>query len=297
MFDFRRLKTPKISVIVIFHNMRRESARTLYSLTSGYQKGVTDSQYEVIAIDSSSNEPLDEDVVLSYGPQFRYFKVDWEHPSPCKAINQGVSVAKNDIVICVIDGARILSPCILKKTLQAFRKFNNPFVYTLGMHLGPKVQNESILDGYCQYVEDKMLEKIDWKNNGYSLFSVSSIALSSKKGFYSQLSESNCFALYKKTYEKIGGYDEQFITHGGGITNLDIFNRIMECDGVTPVMLLGEATFHQFHGGVATNVPTKEHPWQIFTDEYSNIRQKKYETIYKKPFYFGSVSPEAKSLT
>ena len=34
----------------------------------------------------------------------------------------------------------------------------------------------------------------------------------------------------------------------GGLTNLDIFNRVHEGDSFTPVMPLGEATFHQFHG-------------------------------------------------
>lgn len=293
MWDWRRLRTPKLSVVVILHNMQRESERTLYSLTTAYQKGISASQYEVIVVESSSTKPIKEEDVYSYGPQFKYLKVDWEHPSPCKAMNQGVSEAKNDIVMCLIDGARILSPSIIAKTLKCFRKFNNPFVYTLGMHLGPKVQQESILDGYCQSVEDNMLKKIEWEKNGYSLFSVSSLALSSRDGYFSNLSESNCFAMYKKKYTQMCGYDEKFISPGGGLCNLDIYNRVMEQKGMTPVILIGEATFHQYHGGVSTNVPMEKHPWQIFADEYRNIRKKDYATVYKKPCYFGEVPEEA----
>jgi hypothetical protein len=276
--------------------MRREAERTLYSLSSQYQKEISNSDYEVIAIDSKSKEPLNKKMVHSFGPNFHYAYVRCKYPSPCKALNFGVAHARSDIVICVIDGARILSPGILSNTLKAFEKFANPFVYTLGMHLGPKVQNESILDGYNQNVEDEMLKNIQWKKNGYLLYSISSIALSSKEGFYSELSESNCFALYKKAYKKIGGFDEKFITPGGGLVNLDIFNRVMEEKTITPVMLLGEATFHQYHGGIATNVPLTEHPFIKFAEEYLKIRGKDYTTVSKKPQYFGEVVPEAAHL-
>jgi len=294
MWGFRRLRPPRLSVVVIFHNMRRESERTLHSLTTTYQKDVSDSQYEVIAIDSSSNEPLDEKEVYSYGPQFRYLRINPQHPSPCEALNLGASEAKYDIIMFVIDGARILSPSIIKKTLDAFRKFKNPFVYTLGMHIGPKPQAESILDGYCQSVEDDLLKQTEWKENGYSLFPLSSLAYSSQGGYFSELNESNCFSLYKKTYMEIGRYNESFIKPGGGLCNLDIFNRAMENKNITPVILMGEATFHQYHGGVATNVPIEESPWEIFASEYRDIYKKEYTAIYKTPHYFGEITNEIK---
>lgn len=287
---------PKISVVIIFHNMRREAARTLFSLTTEYQKEITASDYEVIAVDSSSTEPLNEEMISACGPQFRYLNIHWEHPSPCKAMNQGIANATHNIILCIIDGARILSPGILRKTLNAFRRFSNPFVYTLGMHLGPKAQSVSILDGYNQSIEDEILENAHWRDNGYRLFSISSVALSSKKGFYSELTESNCFAIYKKTYKKIGEFDERFIMPGGGLINLDFFNRAMEKRNITPVMLMGEATFHQYHGGVATNVPLKEHPWEKFAKEYRRIRGKDYAPVFKKPHYFGEIVPEAAHL-
>jgi glycosyltransferase involved in cell wall biosynthesis len=286
----------KLSVVVIFHNMRREAERTLFSLSSGYQTDVSDDDYEVIAVDSNSSEPLDESMVRSFGPQFRYLNVRWDHPSPCRAMNLGVAAARSEIVLCVIDGARILSPGILGKVLRAFRQFDNPFVYSLGMHLGPKVQNESMLEGYNQIVEDKLLEGSHWKDNGYSLFPLSSLALSSKQGFYSKLSESNCFALRKTTYERIGGFDERFITPGGGLINLDVFNRAVEQEDVEPVMLLGEATFHQYHGGVATNVPMTQHPWATFAEEYHQVRGKEFATVFKQPHYLGEIVPEALHL-
>ena len=63
---------PLLSIIVIFHNMRREARRTLYSLNTMYQTNVKCSDYEVIAIDNGSTKPLRPDEVCSYGSNFRY---------------------------------------------------------------------------------------------------------------------------------------------------------------------------------------------------------------------------------
>ncbi len=61
-------------------------------------------------------------------------------------------------------------------------------------------------------------------------------------------------------YLAMGGLDERFDTPGGGLANLDFFNRVHEREALRPIMLLGEATFHQFHGGVASNAPISRHP-------------------------------------
>jgi hypothetical protein len=47
--------------------------------------------------------------------------------------------------------------------------------------------------------------------------------------------------------------DERFDAPGGGLVNLDIWRRILELPGAEQVILLGEGTFHQLHGGIATN--------------------------------------------
>jgi hypothetical protein len=52
-------------------------------------------------------------------------------------------------------------------------------------------------------------------------------------------------------------------------------------------MLLGEATFHQVHGGVATNSP--EAPHELFAQEYSQIRGRPYERPRTEVLYFGGL--------
>lgn len=281
----------ELSVVVIFYNMRREARRTLYSLTKTYQQNSSGISYEVIAIDNGSTEPLGEDFVKSYGENFRYVYFDTSTPSPCKALNYGAQIAQGKLISLCIDGARILSPGILHYSMLASRLYENPFIYTLGMHIGFKPQPDLVEENYSQIDEDKLIASVDWEQDGYSLFDISSVALSSDKGYFSKLIESNCVTMRQSAYEKIGGFDERFTSAGGGLTNLDFFNRINENGDINSVMLLGEATFHQFHNGTATNVPRKNHPWGKMAEEYLIIRGKPFEPHYRKPVYFGSIHP------
>lgn len=280
-----------LSVIVVLYNMRREARRTLYSLSNTYQINTDGLAYEVIVIDNGSTEPLDRNYAQSFGKNFRYIYFDAHSPSPCEALNYGVQIARGKLITLCIDGARILSPGILHYSMLASRIHKNPFVYTLGMHLGFKPQPNLVEENYSQIDEDKLIASVDWEQDGYSLFDISSVALSSGKGYFSKLAESNCVTMRRSVYQKIGGFDERFKSAGGGLTNLDFFNRINEMEDINPVMLLGEATFHQFHSGTATNVPRKDHPWEKMAEEYLMIRGKPFEPHYRKPIYFGSVHP------
>jgi hypothetical protein len=282
---------PALSVVAVFHEMRREAARTLVTLGVPYQRGVDASDFEVLAVDNGSRAPLRPDDVAAADPGIRLLQEPAGSPSPCAAINRAVAAARGEFVMVCIDGARMLSPGVFGYALAAMRGHAHPFVYTLGMHLGPKPQNESMLEGYDQAAEDALLSSVPWREDGYRLFGVASLAYSSREGYFGQLSESNCFALRRDDFLALGGMDEAFASAGGGLANLDFFNRAHRLPGVRPVMLLGEASFHQFHGGVATNVPRAEHPWKRMAAEYEAIRGKPYANEAGRPDYAGWLSP------
>lgn len=210
-----------LSVIAIFHNMRREASRTLRTLAQPYQLDVDTSEYEVIVVDNGSTEPLNPDWVNSFGRNFLYKRYDNNPTSPCWAINQAVRESSGDIVMICIDGARMLSPKILSLAKKALSINHNSFVYTLSLHLGPKLQSQSMLDGYNQAVEDEMLSHVNWTSRGYLLFNVASLGGSCLGGYYSPINESNCLSLRKNKYLEMGGYDENFLMGGGGLANLD----------------------------------------------------------------------------
>lgn len=285
------IRKPQLSIVIVFYNMIREAKRTLFSLTIDYQENINIQDYEVIVIDSGSTEPLDKKWVETIQSNFRYFFVDSKHPSPSKAMNFGIGKSRSNTVVCCIDGARILTPNILSLMIKSQKLFDYPFVYTLGFHVGDKQQNYAIEDGYCQEVEDELLKSLKWESNGYKLFNRSCLGGSSPKGYFGRISESNCFSANKKILKNIGGFDERFISPGGGLVNLDVFSRLHLMDILQPVMLLGEGTFHQFHGGVATNVPREVHPFKVFDKEYQSIRGECFKHLddwLDKRFYLGT---------
>jgi hypothetical protein len=285
---------PALSVIVIFHNMRREAERTLFSLSPTYQRGARADAYEVIAVDSASSEPLDAEVVRAVAPNFRYVSHATNSRSPVEAVNLAVDLARADRIAICIDGARILSPGIVHYCLMAFRAFAAPFVCTLGWHLGDEIQNVSVTTGYGQAAEDRLLASVDWRTNGYALFSISTLAASSQAGWFSPIVESNCFAIAKQDFRSLGGFCGGYQAPGGGLVNLDFFATACGASHLEPVVLLGEGTFHQFHHGVATNVPWTSHPWTRFHDEYVRLRGKPYIRPRFTPHYIGHLPAEAR---
>ena len=286
----------KLSIIVVFFNMRREAERTLYSLSPAHQMGVCKETYEIIAIDNNSSAPLTERFVTKYGENFKYIFYETQSKSPVEAINTGVNAARGEFVAIIVDGARMASPGLVADSLRALSLFEYPLVGSLSWHLGPEVQNVSMLNGYCEEVEDELLQSISWPDDGYRLFEISVLAQSSSRGFLNGVpNELSWLCLPRQKFLEVGGFDMGFQSPGGGLMNHDFLNRALSMPGVRPVMLLGEGVFHQFHGGVATNVPMADHPIQDFKNEYERIRRAPYEPfVPEKVHYLGTFPPTAR---
>lgn len=288
-------RKPKLSVVVISYNMKREIKRTIHSLSPSYQVGVKESDYEVIVVDNGSDELLSsEGWIARSGWNVRLIHRDSGDVSPCSAVNAGVSMARATHVCVMVDGARMLSPGVIHGMLNQISTSSHAFVITLGWHLGPKPQNVSITQGYCQSVEDKMLRQVRWREDGYRLFDISSLALSSSRGWFSPITESNCFSISRQQFFLLGGFDERFVSPGGGLINLDFFKRAVDAQQSEICVLLGEGSFHQIHGGVATNVSMENHPGQRFADEYQLIRGCTYSRPTYDPIYVGRLSQAAR---
>jgi len=156
---------------------------------------------------------------------------------------------------------------------------------TIGFHLGPDVQPRSILSGYDQAVEDALLLSSDWEEDGYRLFAISTFAMSARDGWFVLPGESNAVFLTRAHWYDLRGYDPAFVSPGGGFANHDLWSRACADPLAYVIMLLGEATFHQVHGGIATNAPLSNQP--KFHDEYVRIRGQPYQRPAIAPHFFG----------
>jgi hypothetical protein len=286
-------------MVVIVYNMEREAPRTLFSLSSRYQKEVSDELYEVIVIENGSRPELEiENCVSSLGSNFRYYRKPDPNRSPAPAINYGVGLARGEFVGIMIDGARILSPGVLKYAFKGIAAYREPLIDTLSFHIGPDIQRISMQRNYDQKGEDLLLHEIDWKNNGYRLFDISTMAGNSKFGWFRNKKESTCYFLRKDSFLKIGGYDERFNTPGGGLCNHDFFCRAKKMKRSELIMILGEGSFHQFHHGTVTNNPDfkKNKVYRSYLDEYKKIKGIELEMIPKDISFVGHLHENCLSV-
>ena len=169
------------------------------------------------------------------------------------AINLGLNQSLGKYICVYIDGARLASPGLLRTALDALSTSPRAVVGSRGRYLGPDYQRNSVHHGYDQVAEDTLLDQVNWQENGYGLFDVSVFDESSGPNWWISIAESNSLFMSRTLWHELGGYETAFQLPGGGLVNLDTWMRACELNNVRPTVLLGEGTFHQLHGGVATN--------------------------------------------
>jgi len=286
----------KISFILIVFKMPEQAKKTLFSLSSAYQTNVSADDYEVIVVENASDANLEEQDVLSFGKNFKYWRREDNSGSPAAAINYGVKQANFPFVAIMIDGARMLTPGVVSSTLDALRINRFSVVAVPGYHLGDGLQQVTSKQGYDQKAEKKLLQQIRWPEDGYRLFEIASFSATSAPGFFNPISECNCISLPKTVFENIGGCDERFDSHGGGYVNLDLYKRFCEVPRISLFFLFGEGSFHQFHGGATTGPDTKLKRTLLqrkFRKQYKAIRGENYSPPQIKPIYLGKIPDSA----
>jgi hypothetical protein len=165
-------------------------------------------------------------------------------------------------------------------------------VTTLAWHLGPDLQTISQQSGYSASVEDQLLRSVGWPEDGYRLFEISALAAANRQGWFGSMNESCCTFLTRDSFVALGGYEESFVSPGGGYVNLDFFLRATQRPSGEVIVLLGEGSFHQLHGGVASNAKDLE-TWRTFAAEYEVLRGCPYVDPEIDLLYFGRLHPAA----
>lgn len=266
---------PFVSIVVVCYNMKRELPRTLYSMSPAFQRDVNKEDYEVILIDNGSKEPPTADDFAYLDMNLSVYSMQSPTHSPVPAINFGINQSIGQFVGVCIDGARLLSPGLVAQARDALYTYPRGVVGARGRYLGVKFQRDAMNDGYNAEQEDALLFQSEWKNDGYRLFDISVFDESCGPTWLTPMAESNALFMSRALWKELGGFDTRFTSRGGGLVNLDTWSRAIQLADITAVSLMGEATFHQIHGGVATN--GTHDAIREFFKEYEELRGVEFE--------------------
>ena len=247
------MATPALSLIVIAYRMSTQLQRTLQTLTAEYQRGVSARDYEVIVVENNSSDELSPAQVQQLPSNFRYFLRQEPGHSPVPAINFAFEHCRGDAVGLILDGARMASPGVVRTALDAFTLSKNALVVVPGYHLGEQEQHLHESDAQAMTEEQRLMASIDWHHNGYELFTISSFSGANRRGYLQPIMECNCVFASAENYRSIGYADARFTMPGGGSINLHIYRSLGMLPDTRVIVVPGEGSFHQFHGGVTTS--------------------------------------------
>ena len=255
--------------------MTRELPRTLYSMSPAFQQGVDKDDYEVVLVDNGSKNPPRAEDFAYLEMNLSVYSMEGPTHSPVRAINFGINQSIGQFIGVCIDGARMVSPGLIARVRDALTIYDRGVVAARGRYLGHEFQRDAMRNGYNAQQEDVLLARSGWRDDGYRLFDISVFDESGGETWISLMAESNALFMSRHMWSELGGFDEQFTSRGGGLVNLDTWTRAIRLPNVTVVTLMGEATFHQIHGGVATNGSLEV--IEEFYEEYRSIRGFEFE--------------------
>lgn len=283
---------PLVSIIVIVYDMQMQAEKTLQSLTPQYQEGVSERDYEVIVVENESANNLNPEFLRTLPDNFSYQLRAEREPTPVHAVNHGAGISRGNYICVMIDGARMVTPGVVRNILRGHRLHDKAVVTVPGYHIGEQLQQDAVDRGYGVEEDQALIRSIGWPLDGYRLFDIACFSGSCVPGFFRPNSESNCISIPRDLWAALGGLDTRFNARGGGLVNLDLYKRACEFPGAEHVVLLGEGTFHQFHGGVTTGGEAREKRAALMRDikiQYEQIRGEPYHSPVTHPVFLGEL--------
>ena len=246
-------QTPTVSIILIACRMREQLHNTLLTLGPAYQRNCTARDYEVILVENSSAENLDRESIAALPANIHYFLREEDSRSPVPAINFAFEHCRGQYVGLVMDGARMLSPGVIEHALLAQRITGQALTVIPGYHLGGREQHLYDNARLALAAEQALLASVNWREDGYELFSIATFSGANRRGYLHPILECNCLFASRENFRRVGDADSRFMQPGGGSVNLHIYRSLGMLPGIELFVVPGEGSFHQFHGGVSTS--------------------------------------------
>ena len=128
--------SPQLSVIVIGYKRARQLLNTVFTLSSQYQRDISEGDYEIIVVENGSSDNVDEDAIAALGSNIRFFRRAESSHTPVYAVNFAFQQCRTPLLGLMIDGARMLSPRALATALECWQADRQALVTVPGYHLG-----------------------------------------------------------------------------------------------------------------------------------------------------------------
>ena len=288
------VSNPKVSVIVVAYRMARQLENTLYTLSAEFQQGVSADDYAVIVMENSSSDNLSPDAVAALPDNFNYKLRSETSATPVYAVNEAFALCRGDYICLMIDGARMVSPGMIRTALSAFAIDANAVVAVPGYHLGQDEQH--LVSGQRDLLEEetRLLASVDWRHSGYELFSISTFSGANRNGYLHPIMECNCLFASAKNYAAIGHANTDFTLPGGGSINLHVYRSLGMLPGTELFVLPGEGSFHQYHGGVTTSTyAEREAEIEKHRVQLHSFWPGGFHSLRREPTLLGRVPPQA----
>ncbi|MFB3077113.1 MAG: glycosyltransferase [Lysobacterales bacterium] len=288
------MSTPALSIIVCAYRMPEQLERTLLTLAADYQRGVSADDYELIVVENNSSAELGSEMVRQLPANFRYFLRQEQGESPVPAINFAFEQCRGSAIGLILDGARMASPGVVRTALDALALSEDALVVVPGYHLGEQEQHLHETDAEALAHERALMATVDWRHDGYELFNIASLSGANRRGYLQPIMECNCLFAAAVNFRKIGYADPSFTLPGGGSINLHIYRSLGMLPGTRVIVLPGEGSFHQFHGGVTTSsyadrqVEIERHRVQLH-----GLWPGGFHSLRRSPTLFGEVPEQA----
>lgn len=289
---------PRLSIVVIVYRMAEQALNTVYTLSTSYQRNVREEDYEIIVVENRSDQTVDTQRLHALGNNIRYLCRDEQGVSPAAAINTGLAMARAPFVGLLIDGARMVTPRVIDYALAAQCIDQDALVAVPGYNLGPDLHHLNKSQQYDETTERILLNDANWKEDGYRLFTIANISEANPRGVFQPFMECNCIFTSLANWQRIGGADEAFHFPGGGGLNLHMYRSLGLLKEVEYFIVLpGEGSFHQYHGGVST---TERHDREEMLlsprSQLESYWNGKFKGLEREPILLGAVTAHAQQF-
>lgn len=232
-----------LSIIIPTFNQAWELEKTLYSLSR--QIGMEYKDYEILLMNLNPDDLYTYSVAGSYAAKCKNLRLIQIHDEKVNTIKNSTfglnlgsrQYAKGEILLLVVDPARIPTPGVVRKTRDCFERFGNEIVTTTIPYHFLKHSNTP---GFTVKECREAFMKTRWQKDIYCLMDYAADTNISISGVPN---ESTWLGVSRDNFLKIGGHNEKIFNIWSEF-NLDLWRRLTRSKPKDNLQIVGQANDH-----------------------------------------------------